>query len=226
MGSINRFNLNKIIKEYNAVYFFETGTGDGTGIEYAVKSPFQKIISTEIIPQLAKKASKKFRAFGNVSILEGDSIKALAEELPKLDSNCVFWLDAHFPGADAGLKEYDATNDEGIRLPLEREVKLIKQIRVAYNDVFIIDDLRIYENGLYQHGNAPADTRPRFARNIDFIRQQFSQSHLINKLYLDEGYLLLLPRGVYKKNKRMGAASSFRRKTSAANHYLTVNGTE
>lgn len=226
MGSINRFNLNKIIKEYNAVYFFETGTGQGTGIEHAVKSPFKKIISTEIIPQLAKKASNKFIALENVTILEGDSIKALTAELPKLDGNCIFWLDAHFPGADAGLEEYDATNDESIRLPLEREINLIKLIRVDYNDVFIVDDLRIYENGLYQHGNAPSDTRPRYARNIDFIRQQFSQSHLISKLYLDEGYLLLLPRGVYKKNKRMGVTSGFRKKPSAANHYLTVNGTE
>lgn len=226
MGSINRFNLNKIIKDYNTIYFFETGTGQGTSIEYAVKSPFKKIISTEIIPQLAEKASKKFTSFENVSILESDSIKALEEELPKLDKNCIFWLDAHFPGADAGLKEYDATSDESIRLPLEKEINLIKKMRIGFDDVFIIDDLRIYENGLYQHGNAPADTRPRYHRNIDFIYQQFSQSHLITKLYLDEGYLLLFPRAVYKKNKRVGARFNFKRKPSVANHYVFKNGME
>jgi hypothetical protein len=220
MGSINRFNLNKIIKEFNASYFFETGTGLGEGVAHAVKSPFKKIISTEIVPQLAKKASKKFISFENVNILESNSIKALTEELPKLDHNCVFWLDAHFPGADAGLTEYDATGDESIRLPLEREINLIKKIRIGFDDVFIIDDLRIYENGLYQHGNAPADTRPRYNRNIDFIYQQFSQSHLITKLYLDEGYLLLFPRTIYKKNKKMGVGVNFKRKPSVANHYI------
>jgi hypothetical protein len=226
MGSISRFNLNRIIKEYNAIYFFETGTGQGDGIEHALKSPFKKIFSTEIMPQLAKKASSRFTSFEHVSVIESDSIKALAEELPNLTSNCIFWLDAHFPGADSGIKKYDATDDESIRLPLEREINLIKKIRVGFNDVFIIDDLRIYENGLYQHGNAPLDTRPRHSRNIDFIRQQYSQSHLIAKLYLDEGYLLLLPRSIYKKNKRIEAGVSFRKKLSVANHYLAMKGTK
>jgi hypothetical protein len=226
MGSISRFNLNKIIREYNTIYFFETGTGQGDGIEHALKSPFKKIFSTEIIPQLAKKASKKFTSFAQVSILESDSIKALTDELPNLNSNCIFWLDAHFPGADAGMKKYDATVDESIRLPLEREVNLIKKIRVGFNDVFIIDDLRIYENGLYQHGNAPSDTRPRYTRNIDFIRRQFSRSHLIAKLYLDEGYLLLLPRAIYKKNIITKSHSIVSKKPSVANQYLIVNESE
>ncbi len=224
MGSISRFNLNKIIKEYNTIYFFETGTGQGYGIEHAVKSPFKKILSTEIVPQLAKKASKKFTLFAQVSILESDSIKALTNELPNLNNNCIFWLDAHFPGADAGMKKYDAMDDESIRLPLENEINLIKKIRRGFNDVFIIDDLRIYENGLYQHGNAPLDTRPRDSRNIDFIRQQFSRSHLIAKLYLDEGYLLLLPRAIYKRNKIRRNHSIVNKKSSVANQYLIVNG--
>jgi hypothetical protein len=226
MGSISRFDLNKIIKEYNTFYFFETGTGQGDGIEYALKSPFRKILSTEIMPQLAKKASKKFTSFAQVSILESDSVKALADELPDLKSNCIFWLDAHFPGADAGMKKYDAMDDESIRLPLEREMNLIKKIRQGFDDVFIIDDLRIYQNGLYQHGNAPSDTRPRDRRNIDFIRQQFSHSHLIAKLYLDEGYLLLLPRAIYKRNKVRRNHSIVNKKSSVANQYLIVNGTK
>jgi len=202
MGSISRFSLNRIAKEYDISYFVETGTWKGDGVAYALKAPFKRIISIEIVPGIAKTAKERFKPDQKVEIIEGDSVAVLARELAGLNGNCLFWLDAHFPGADEGVKKYDAEEDEDLRLPLEKEIVVIKNTRPTYNDVLIIDDLRIYEDGPYENDNAPADTLPKGNRSIDFIFKQFESSHIILKSYLDEGYLLLFPKESYLKKHR------------------------
>ena len=194
MGKINRFDLSRIIAKFKTPVFFETGTFRGDGVEYALQSPFEKIISIEIIPDLADKAKKRFAGNEKVKIIEGESSRVMEDELPGLTDNCIFWLDAHFPGADAGMKEYDADMDESIRLPLVIESSIISRLRKGFKDVIIMDDLRIYEDGPYQNGNVPPDALPKQNRNIDFVKQNFSKSHHIYKLYQEEGYILLLPK--------------------------------
>lgn len=197
MGLISRFDLNRIIREYHTPYFFETGTWKGDAVAYALQFPFTKIYSAEIIPAIASEAKERFISEPRVTIIEGRSIDALSASLPKMKGNCIFWLDAHFPGAEEGLEEYDAIKDEDVRLPLEKEVAVIHQIRKNYNDILIIDDLRVYEDGLYENGDAPADTLPKRKRNLDFINQLFSATHVILKSYKNEGYLLLFPKEIY-----------------------------
>jgi hypothetical protein len=194
MGSIRRFDLRKLSASYSAVCFFETGTWHGDAVAYALDAGFKKIISVEIMPELAEEAKKRFQSYQNVTIIEGNSAPTLLNELPALKGNCIFWLDAHFPGADAGMSQYDSENDEARRLPLEKEIEAIKICRAGYRDVVIIDDLRIYEDGPFENGNSPEETLPKQNRNIDFVFKQFSDTHSIERSYLDEGYLLLLPR--------------------------------
>ncbi len=203
MGSLSRFDLSRIIKEYNTVNLFETGTFLGDSVAFALKEPFSKIVSVEIVSEIATKAKSRFADDEKVIIIEGDSISALKEQLPHLKGNTIFWLDAHFPGADAGLEQYDSMQDEDIRLPLEKELTIIHQIRKNYQDVFIIDDLRVYEDGPYENGYAPAVTLPKSNRNLDFVQRLFKHTHSLFKSYRDEGYLFLFPigssdfRGVY-----------------------------
>lgn len=194
MGAINQFNLSRIIRDYNISYFFETGTWKGDAVAFALQYSFKKIISTEIIPVIANGAKSRFQQEPRVTIIESNSIEALAAELPSLNGNCLFWLDAHFPGADAGLERYDAVKDENIRLPLEKELTIIHELRKNFQDVLIIDDLRVYEDGPYENGNSPADTLPRKDRNIDFINRLFGKSHIPMRTYRNEGYVLLFPR--------------------------------
>jgi len=194
MGKLNRFDLSRIIEKFKTPVFFETGTFRGDGVEYALQSPFKQIISIEIIPGLADEAKKRFAGIGKVKIIEGDSSSAMENELPRLAGNCIFWLDAHFPGADAGMTDYDATMDESVRLPLVTESSIISRHRKGYRDVIIMDDLRIYEDGPYQNGNVPADALPKKDRNIDFVNQNFGETHHIYKLYQEEGYIFLLPK--------------------------------
>jgi hypothetical protein len=194
MGFISQFDLGRIIREYKLSFFFETGTWKGDAVQYALQFPFEKIVSAEIVPPIAEAARARFEQEDRVIILEASSVAALTKELPLLSGNCLFWLDAHFPGADAGLEEYDAMPDEAIRLPLENELAVIHQYRTNYGDVIIIDDLRVYEDGPFENGEAPADTLPKQNRNTGFVYQLFGQTHEVFKSYKKEGYLLLLPK--------------------------------
>ncbi|MEP7377001.1 MAG: hypothetical protein ABI675_26615 [Chitinophagaceae bacterium] len=206
MGKINRFDLSRIVAKFKTPIFFETGTFRGDGVQYALQSPFKKIISVEIIPELAEEAKKKFAGIERVKIIEGESSRVMEEELPNLTGNCIFWLDAHFPGADAGMTDYDAEMDESVRLPLVVESSIINRLRKGFKDVIIMDDLRIYEDGPYQNGNVPVDALPKKNRNINFVNQNFGDTHHIYKSYQEEGYLLLLPK---LSRKRWSIANLF-----------------
>ena len=200
MGTIRQFNLARLIKEYRATNFFETGTFRGDGVNYALKFPFLQITSVEIIPEIANGAKERFTENKNVKIVTGDSATALRDELPAIKNNCIFWLDAHFPGADAGITAYDSEKAEEVRLPLVKELQIISTLRKKFKDVIIVDDLRIYEDGPYKNGNVPEDALPKMNRDISFVYNYFERSHIVLKCYLDEGYILLLPKAIYKKH--------------------------
>ncbi len=205
MGSLKRFDLNKIIKEFNTVNMFETGTLLGDGVAYALESLFTRIVSVEIVPQLAAQASARFTG-PRVEIIEADSVSALEKVLPTMEGNCLFWLDAHFPGADARLTTYSTGDDNLFRLPLIKELAVINTLRKKFNDVFIVDDLRIYEDGPYENGPVPQDARPQKEISIDFVYRFFADTHYIFKSYLDEGYLILFPKRVYNQYHTMQTA--------------------
>lgn len=211
MGSIRRFDLTKIITEYQTLSFFETGTFWGDGVDYALGSPFHQLISVEVVPEIAEKARARFAGIKNVEIIESSSEQGLAKRIASINHNCLFWLDAHYPGADAGMNAYDQNLEDEMRLPLAREMTTIHRLRKKYNDVIIIDDLRIYEDGPYENGNVPADALPAKDRNIDFIYRQFKWSHVVCKSYLDEGYVLLFPRIKYYKYLLSSLISSAQR---------------
>jgi len=52
--------------------------------------------------------------------------------------------------------------------PLERELRLIAGLRDTSRDVFLIDDLRLYEYGAFDEGPCP-DMAPPALRSLDFI---------------------------------------------------------
>lgn len=224
MGLLNRFDLCRIVKEYKIRYFFETGTFWGDGVAYALQTPFQKLLSVEVIPEIADKAKHRFEEQSQVEIIEGESVAVLESELPKLNGNCIFWLDAHFPGADAGLTTYDAEeNNEATRLPLPKELEVISRLRSGFKDVLILDDLRIYEDGPYQNGNVPEDALPKMSRNIDFVYQYFGATHIVLKSYLDEGYILLFPKNLYKR-RHFSLLNICNKQPFVEDHYLVNNG--
>jgi hypothetical protein len=200
MGSLKRFDLGRMIKEYDTRFFFETGTWKGDGIAYASRFSFDSIYSSEIMPQFVEKAKLRFKNDPRVKIIEGDSLNVFSSTLPGINGNCIFWLDAHFPGADEGIKTFNEYEDEKIRLPLAEEIRLIKDLRKNFLDVFLVDDLRIYEEGPFKAGNLPGHVLPPRIRNTRFMEEAYGNSHIILKSYEEEGYLMAFPKEKYQRH--------------------------
>lgn len=194
MGSIKRFDLKSLNKKYKIDFFFETGTWKGDGLAYASKFEFKKLLSCEIMEDIYKKTSLRFENNKKIHLFLGSSEEALNHLNKEIDGNCMFWLDAHYPGAEEGIHTYNEIEKETIRLPLHMELLLIKSLRPNFNDVIIVDDLRIYETGPFKGGNMPDNIIPPAKRNIDFVYELFSKSHDIIKLYDDHGYIVIVPK--------------------------------
>lgn len=200
MGSIARFNLGLMSCLFNCKVFVETGTGAGAGLEHVLRfKNFRLLYSCEIMTSLFNQAQEKLFQHSRVKIINSASGPYLKALMPVIDSRAtvLFWLDAHFPGADYGLRSYCDEIDTNTRLPLEVELLTICQLRRDFNDVIVIDDLRIYEDGPFQNGNLPSEynTLSKEQRSIDFVYRLFNRTHKIIKDYQDEGYLILIPKG-------------------------------
>jgi hypothetical protein len=201
MGRIKRFNLQKFIDQSNAKFFFETGTWKGDGLAYASKYNFDKLYSSEIIPSVAKKAVERFKDNKRVIIINDTSVNALERFSQDLKGNCIYWLDAHFPGAEEGLNDYNEFQDENVKLPLQKELEIISARKNTYSDIILIDDLRIYETGSFESGNLPENVLPPSMRTIQFAYSLFESTHEILKSFKDEGYLLILPKNLTDLSK-------------------------
>ncbi|MBN8479793.1 MAG: hypothetical protein J0L91_12620 [Burkholderiales bacterium] len=199
MGTLRYFNLQPLMESYGCRTLFETGTGIGDGVRYAAFYAFDAIYTVEIHPDIAATARERFIDDPRVQVLNETSEAALARVLPRIPAErpVLFWLDAHFPGADFGLAGYRDERDPDLRLPLARELDLIARLRGPCRDVILIDDLRIYEDGPYEMGNLPdfAQTLPPDLRNIDFVtRGPWARTHEMQRFREHTGYLVLTPR--------------------------------
>ena len=154
MGRLDVNNL-KILKEvYNAPIFFETGTAYGEGVKHALTFDFKRIISIEIMEPQFKILQEMFKNVSNLELICDSSTNAIKRLLPTISENIIFWLDAHYPNADliqnnigAKIQAY-MDGDDNIRLPLDIELNLIKELRPNNKDVILIDDLNIYNNNI------------------------------------------------------------------------------
>ncbi len=206
MGAISIFDLKDAQKYNETPYFVETGTLYGDGVKYAMKQGFEEIHSIEIEPTLYKQAKEKFKTFPQVFIHQGNSHEVLKKLLPKLKGNIIFWLDAHFPGADAHLVPYEQclNLEPSVNLPLEKEIELIGERTNLYKDFLIVDDLWIYEdikiNGIgfnkhnSNHGHNITREELVNGKNLDFLYNKFRDTHDFKKVYIHQGYVLVRPK--------------------------------
>jgi hypothetical protein len=187
-----------MLARYPCTVFVETGTGLASSLLHAAAfTEFDYLYSCEIHPDIYS-TIKKADLPSRCHVLNASSIDFLQEVLPIVPGRqrCLFWLDAHFPGADFGFASYDACKDDSLRLPLVEELRLIHRLRPNAQDVILADDLRIYEDGPFSGGNLPASaaTLRDGERGIAAIEELFRSTHDITRDYRDEGYLLLFPR--------------------------------
>jgi hypothetical protein len=204
MGQLNQaIKIKNVLKFYDIKNFVETGTGIGE----VVRSIYEidrniKIHTIEIIKEIYDKNKISLSYLNNVSWHLGQSSDVLPDIVPSLNGRTLFWLDAHFPGADFGLAEYGDEEDLDKRLPLKTELEIIVKNKDISDDVFIIDDLRIYEDGPFESG--VWEDRSKYGGDgIEFIEELFEETHYVVKSYNQQGYIMLFP-----VNKEIGEEAS------------------
>lgn len=110
----------------------ETGTFLGEMVA-AMKDDFAAITSIELDEGLFRRARERFAGDAHVSILLGDSAKVLAEVVAAVESESLFWLDAHY---SCGITARGATET-----PILYELASILS-KDARGQVILIDDAR------------------------------------------------------------------------------------
>lgn len=200
MGSLRYFNLQDIKNRFGLKDFFETGAGKGTGIEYAATVDFERIYSVEIIAAQAALLAQHFAADKRIKLIPSRSDDALKEWLPKLPHNTLFFLDAHFPGADLGIRGFEDEKDEDVRLPLFKELELIRDLRAAkgFKDAILIDDIMIFDDdNVYPDSHLKQEHAIRPKKLINGYKQIFEvlkDTHEYKVLPDYSGYVIIYPK--------------------------------
>ena len=212
MGTLTKYDLSQVACNV----FIETGTGSGSTLEHACQTgPFEKLYSVEIHKESADKVQAKFAHLPQVKIYNTTSSEALRDIFQKLQASdkAFFFLDAHFPGEHGmDFSGYDNLALNKVTLPLEDELEMIRDARPHSDDIIVIDDLRLYEQGPFERGNLPMGFGgiPAEMRNTDFVYRLFGDRKVV-KDFRDEGYLIILPVGVDFELKRLGALQRLKR---------------
>ena len=194
MGQLNEaIQIKNVLDFYDIKNFVETGTGKAEVVHSVVEADDTLNVHTiEVIPEIYDKNKINFSYLKDVNWHLGTSFDILPEILPDLKGTTLFWMDAHFPGADFGLSSYGDEKDDDKRLPLKKELETIVENRDVTNDVFVIDDLRIYEDGPFGDGNW--EDREKYGGDgIEFIEELFDETHYVVKSYNAQGSILLFP---------------------------------
>jgi hypothetical protein len=128
----------QVVKEYARRFrihtLIETGTYLGDMVAACHKS-FDTIVSVEVDPELCRAARGRFREFGHISIVQGDSADVLPGLVGALKDPCLFWLDGHYSEGITARGSSDT--------PVRQELECILDSPVA-GHVALIDDARCF----------------------------------------------------------------------------------
>lgn len=208
MGCLRRHDLNDYIDNYKLKYYFETGTGKAESLEHATKYPFKKCYTVDIDEDLVKYSYNKLKDTStcNIQFLVGKSTDILNEYVSKIPkkSPTLFFLDAHFPGADF----HKCTYEESIRkhmedaFPLEQEINIVLKERDVSKDVFIIDDLILYQKDakvdclnegiVWEYDWLQEELN--LETSAKFLYEKFEKTHDFKTDLRDQGYLIITPK--------------------------------
>ena len=143
---VKQRTIRSLAKRFGTRQFVETGTYMGWTVE-AVRGSFQRVLSIELEPTLAKNAQEKFAADPGITILQGDSAERIADILSDLREPALFWLDGHY---SAGVTARGAEDS-----PIVAELDHIARHPLAKQHVILIDDAREFVGA---NGYPPLDT--------------------------------------------------------------------
>ena len=202
MGQVYRIiDIGATLDHFNIATFIETGTGIGDSVKAVRESNSRTLIYTiELMPELFEPIYEAYKDDDWVEPLLGYSHEVLAKDILRdslPSAPAFFWHDAHFPGADFKINgaSYLSEPVKERRIPLEAEIEAIKDSgRDVSNDLFMMDDLRIYRDGPYVDGNWEW-RRKAGDSNCDFVYDFWGPTHDLYVSYLDQGYIFGVPKG-------------------------------
>ena len=132
----------KYKEKYKSDILVETGTFLG-GTAAVLKHYFEKIYTIELQEELAKKCIERFKNENTIEVFQGDSSILLREISLKLNSNTLFWLDAHYSSEFFVGKELIKTAKGAKETPIIEELEIILSGGLK-NSVILIDDARCF----------------------------------------------------------------------------------
>lgn len=143
---INYSEKRKVITEYGKKYnigeFVETGSFLGDTAD-TMKKHFRKVFTIELQPELAAGCMERFRNDPNVMVYQGNSSEVLTEIMNKLESETLFWLDAHYSSEFQLGNQYIKTARGDKSTPIVQELAIILKDGLKQN-VILIDDARLF----------------------------------------------------------------------------------
>lgn len=142
MHFTKNFNMPKPtrFKKVNNV-FVETGCFMGDGIQQALDSGFDKVISIELADKFLNICKSRFSNDHRVVLVKGDAADCLWSIISDIHEPITFWLDGHFSGGDTGKGLVED--------PILFELTAIQNHPIK-NHLIYIDDIRLYRNGHFQ----------------------------------------------------------------------------
>ncbi len=204
MGDLNHFNLTRLTKKHGLSSFVETGTYKGSGLRAAAAiKTFEKIVSMDISAEWIEFNTSFAKKDSRITLLKGPSKEMMSTAIEIIeDRPTLWWLDAHLPEAcvnKSGRKKFDGDQSLGkeYTFPLEDELKIITEARRDHSkDLFVCDDLRIYESGDFYFGNWKPREKALYAdapSSADFIFDLLKETHSVKRDYRDHGYVIAYP---------------------------------
>lgn len=92
---VKQRTLRDVARRYGLKVLVETGTYLGDMVE-ALRDDFDRIYSIELGDELHRRAQERFRAYGHVEIIHGDSGVELSSLMRRIRQPALFWLDGHY----------------------------------------------------------------------------------------------------------------------------------
>lgn len=133
--------LNVLKKYKTSNLFIETGSYLGEGIDVAIESGYDQIYSIELSDHYYNFCLKKFNNNNKIKIIKGCSEDQLPILLKNINSQCDFWLDAHYSMGNTAL---------GPKIcPLYEELESILKHRPDHT--IIIDDVRFMDTDWWEN---------------------------------------------------------------------------
>lgn len=139
-GGLSENFLRYIQQFFQADALFETGTYQGVTTQRA--SPiFNKVYTVELSEKLFQESRKKLKDIRNIIQYQGASYKAIYSGAKNCaQESVIFWLDAHWSGANTAQGEKNT--------PVLEEIDAVAATRKnkASDTVILIDDLRFFRS--------------------------------------------------------------------------------